>query len=513
MNMYESLNSELSASESISASQSMMSAPSGPLEEFQVIQMGTETFEIPKRYKLVNWMGQGAYGVVYSAEDHTNPELKLAIKKNRTVYPRKRRLSNPDKCLDQQQQHQENQSSEGTSIVGVGVNGSGANSAASNSKRRGLFGWSSSSSTVENQSSSVTSTNTNTSTNGSSSSSSGSVTTIAIDPSHIAFKGGSLTAQKRILRELRILMHLRGHPNLIHLHDIILPKSYELFGDVYYVTDLMDTDLKCVLGSPQELSDKHVQWLMYQLLLGVLYYQSANILHRDLKPENILLNANCQLKICDFGLARKLEEVDPRMSTNYVQTRWYRAPELLLGNSDGNKQTDMWSIGCIMAEMIGRKVLFNGSSSMDQLRRIIYFLGTPDDGGEVGGSPEAHRFFSTLPRSVPVEFERLEMFHNANPLALDLLKKILVFNPAKRLTSEEALHHPYFKDIFRASDLRVCDKEFDFKLDEFSAHDTDTLKRMAYDSIVDFRKLKRYESRNRRKTSVVSGRITSPRSH
>lgn len=439
--MYESLNSsesEVSASDSIGSTGSFLIT-----EEYQTIQIDKETFELPKRYKLLEWMGQGAYGVVYSAEDSTMANVKLAIKKNKNIYPRKRKLPNPD----------------------VSSNGAGS------SARRSLFGWT-------------------TGTDG------------KVDKAQVLGQecGGTITAQKRILREVKILIHLRNHPNIIHLHDIILPKSYDSFGDVYYVTDLMETDLKCVLNSEQELTDKHIQWLMYQLLLGVYYYQSANVLHRDLKPENILLNSDCQLKICDFGLARRLEEVDPRMSTNYVQTRWYRAPELLLGNSEGNKQTDMWSVGCIMAEMMGRKVLFSGTSTLDQLRRIIYVLGTPSDTHEIAGSMEAYRFVMSLPKSIPIRFE--ELFKNANPLAIDLLKRILVFNPANRLSAEEALRHPYFENIFRESDLRTCEREFDFKLDDAAAHDSDTLKRMAYETIIEFRKIKRSEARSKRKTSV-----------
>jgi len=130
--------------------------------------------------------------------------------------------------------------------------------------------------------------------------------------------------------------------------------------------------------SDQALSEEHVQYFLYQILIALNYMHSADILHRDLKPENILLNSNCELKLCDFGLSRGLDfDDDPTMSTAYVQTRWYRAPELLLNNATVTKQVDMWSVGCIFAELLGREVLFRGANPVDQLKKVIAVVGTP----------------------------------------------------------------------------------------------------------------------------------------
>jgi len=142
---------------------------------------------------------------------------------------------------------------------------------------------------------------------------------------------------KRLLRELRLLRHLQ-HENLPQLIDIMLPPSSNVlrWKDAYIVTDLMDTDLLYILKSGQEFTDDHVQYLTFQLLSGLSYLHSANVVHRDLKPSNLLVNRNCDLKICDFGLARSCAstpEDDQQMLTMYVTTRWYRAPELLCLNT------------------------------------------------------------------------------------------------------------------------------------------------------------------------------------
>lgn len=156
--------------------------------------------------------------------------------------------------------------------------------------------------------------------------------------------------QKRIYRELRILRHL-DHENIINLIDLIPPKSYEEFTDVYLVTEKMETDLRRIIDSDQEITEEHIQYFLHQMLSGLMYIHSANILHRDLKPENILINSDCSVKICDFGLSRSFdfENDNPVMSTPYVATRWYRAPELLLQSRNADRGIDIWSVGCIFA--------------------------------------------------------------------------------------------------------------------------------------------------------------------
>jgi serine/threonine protein kinase len=137
----------------------------------------------------------------------------------------------------------------------------------------------------------------------------------------------------------------------------------------------MDTDLHRIIYSKQTLSIDHIEYFVYQILRGLKYLHSANVLHRDLKPSNLLINANCDLKICDFGLARISDENADQ--TEYVVTRWYRAPEIMLACQDYSKAIDVWSVGCILAEMLARKPLFPGTDYIAQLRLICEKLGRP----------------------------------------------------------------------------------------------------------------------------------------
>lgn len=179
---------------------------------------------------------------------------------------------------------------------------------------------------------------------------------------------------KRTLREIKLLRHM-DHENIVAIRDIIRPPTRENFNDVYIVYELMDTDLHQIIRSNQPLTEDHCQYFLYQLLRGLKYIHSAKVLHRDLKPSNLLLNANCDLKICDFGLARTTSETD--FMTEYVVTRWYRAPELLLNCSEYTAAIDVWSVGCIFMELLNREPLFPGRDYVQQLRLITEVVTIP----------------------------------------------------------------------------------------------------------------------------------------
>jgi len=234
---------------------------------------------------------------------------------------------------------------------------------------------------------------------------------------------------KRTLREIKLLCHME-HENIIAIKDIIRPPQRENFNDVYIVYELMDTDLYQIIRSTQPLTEDHCQYFLYQLLRGLKYIHSANILHRDLKPSNLLLNANCDLKICDFGLARTTSETD--FMTEYVVTRWYRAPELLLNCSEYTAAIDIWSVGCIFMEILKREPLFPGKDYVQQLRLITELIGSPDD-SDLGflRSDNARRYIRQLPQFPKQPFS--QKFPNMAPAAVDLLEKMLVFDPSKPL--------------------------------------------------------------------------------
>ncbi|KAH7276411.1 hypothetical protein KP509_39G006000 [Ceratopteris richardii] len=250
----------------------------------------------------------------------------------------------------------------------------------------------------------------------------------------------NMTDARRTLREIKLLRHL-FHENIISVRDIMMPNCKQAFKDLYVVYELMDTDMHQIIRSPQLLNDDHHQYLIYQLLRGLKYIHSANVLHRDLKPSNLLLNANCDLKICDFGLARTGPEKGQFM-TEYVVTRWYRAPELLLSCDEYGSAIDIWSVGCIFAELLGRKPIFPGKDYLHQLKLILSIIGTPTESDLYFIPTESARsFISSQPYSPRISLAKL--YPNANPLAVDLIDKMLVFDPKKRITVTEALSHPY----------------------------------------------------------------------
>jgi len=265
-----------------------------------------------------------------------------------------------------------------------------------------------------------------------------------------------LTFAKRTLRELRILRHL-SHENLIDIRHVFLPGAKESFNDIYVVSELMETDLASILKSPQPLSDEHCQFFLYQILRGLKYIHSAEVIHRDLKPRNLLVNCNCDLKICDYGLARvnfPSEEFRACPMTEYVCTRWYRAPEVLCSWTNYGKAIDIWSVGCIFAEMMRRKPLFPGKNTQHQLQLVIACLGMPDQEclQKIPNS-KCRKFIETL--QITGSRSLADMLTSASQDAFDLLTKSLKFSPDKRIVVADALQHPYLAQLHCPEDEPV----------------------------------------------------------
>jgi len=276
-----------------------------------------------------------------------------------------------------------------------------------------------------------------------------------------------LTFTKRTLRELRILRHLK-HENLIEIRNVFLSGSKANFEDIYVVSELMETDLTSILKSPQPLSNDHCQFFLYQILRGTKYIHSAEVIHRDLKPRNLLVNSNCDLKICDYGLARvkfSNEEFLNIPMTEYVCTRWYRAPEVLCSWPDHGKSIDVWSIGCIFAEMLRRKPLFPGKNTQHQLQLIIQCLGFPEkDVIRRAPNDKCRKFLESLPST---NGRALEDMVPTSEHAADVLNKTLRFNPDERITVEQVLEVPYLDQLHCPEDepsrTPLDFKEFEFE--------------------------------------------------
>ncbi|PIN02741.1 Mitogen-activated protein kinase [Handroanthus impetiginosus] len=272
----------------------------------------------------------------------------------------------------------------------------------------------------------------------------------------------------RILREIKLLRLLR-HPDIVEIKRIMLPPSRRDFRDIYVVFELMESDLHQVIKANDDLTHEHHRFFLYQMLRAMKYMHTANVYHRDLKPKNILANANCKLKICDFGLARVAFSDTPTTIfwTDYVATRWYRAPELC--GSFFSKYTpaiDIWSIGCIFAEVLTGKPLFPGKSVVHQLDLITDLLGTPSADTISGVRNEkARKYLMDMRKKQTVPFA--EKFPNADPLALKLLQRLLAFDPKDRPSAEEALADPYFKGLAKIEREPSCQPisklEFEFE--------------------------------------------------
>uniref|UniRef100_A0A0N4ZJR2 mitogen-activated protein kinase n=1 Tax=Parastrongyloides trichosuri TaxID=131310 RepID=A0A0N4ZJR2_PARTI len=285
----------------------------------------------------------------------------------------------------------------------------------------------------------------------------------------------------RTHRELRLL-RLMNHENVINLHDVFTStETFSKFNDIYLVTSLMGADLSDILKI-QKLSDEHIQFLVYQILRALKYIHSAGIIHRDLKPSNIAVNEDCELRILDFGLARHTESE----MTGYVATRWYRAPEIMLNWMHYSQTVDMWSVGCIMAELITGKTLFPGNDHIDQLQRIMNVVGTPtEEFLEKISSEEAKNYIRNMRKMPRKNFK--ELFHGANNYAIDFLEKVLNLDPDYRLTATEALEHPYFADYHDPKDEPISEP-FETELDgDFSI---DKWKQIIWNEIHDFQRCK-----------------------
>jgi len=266
--------------------------------------------------------------------------------------------------------------------------------------------------------------------------------TVALKKIFDAFQNA--TDAQRTFREISFLQQMDGHENIVQLYNVLKADNDR---DIYLIFEYMETDLHAVIRA-NILEEIHKQYIMYQSFKALMYMHSADLVHRDMKPSNLLLNSECLMKVADFGLARSLlqgTEADPinPVLTDYVATRWYRAPEILLGSTRYGKAVDMWSLGCIFGEMLSGKPVFPGTSTLNQLEKICEITGKPTEAQIVAmRSPFAATMLDSL--QYPAEAKGWStLFPNATPTALDLLVKLMQFDPNHRMTAMDGLRHPY----------------------------------------------------------------------
>lgn len=279
--------------------------------------------------------------------------------------------------------------------------------------------------------------------------------TVALKKIFDAFQNS--TDAQRTFREIMFLQELNGqhHENIIKLLNVLKADNDK---DIYLVFEYMEINLHAVIRA-NILEEVHKKYILYQTIKALKYMHGGDLLHRDMKPSNVLLNSDCHVKLCDFGLARSVADTGEGgaqpVLTDYVATRWYRAPEILLGSTRYTKGVDMWSIGCILGELLSGQPMFPGESTMNQLEKILEVTGWPD---KTAIKEIKSKFTNTMLESLNYRHQQQNsdpfktLFPSASSDALDLIKNLLQFNPRKRLTAEEALRHPYLAQFHNEED-------------------------------------------------------------
>jgi len=295
----------------------------------------------------------------------------------------------------------------------------------------------------------------------------------------------NVTDSQRTFREVLILKSLEKHPNVISLHSV-LPSESE--SHLYIVFELMECDLRRVIRAAL-LLPAHKSWITCQILRALKFLHSAGVVHRDLKPENVLMSSDCTAKLADFGLARCIaSEESPQqqqqlLMTDYVATRYYRPPEVLLGANHYGFAIDTWATGAILAEMFLNAPLFAGQSTLDQLGRICGAIARPKDLHQMFESAGVdYNIGSTLLQNLPRLYSTplRQLVAAAPDDAMDLVERLLEFSPQERCTAAAALSHSYVEEYHCNQSEPVATKRLVLPVSDCSRLSVETYKQLLF---------------------------------
>uniref|UniRef100_A0A7S2HTT0 Mitogen-activated protein kinase n=1 Tax=Haptolina brevifila TaxID=156173 RepID=A0A7S2HTT0_9EUKA len=326
------------------------------------------------------------------------------------------------------------------------------------------------------------------------------------------------TDAQRTFREVMFLQEMRGHEHIVTLTNV---HKADNDRDLYLVFEFMETDLHAAIRA-NILQEIHKQYIIWQSLKALKYMHSAELLHRDMKPSNLLLNSDCLMKVADFGLARSLRaelaNAGDYTMTDYVATRWYRAPEILLGSINYGFGVDIWGLGCILGEVLVGKPIFPGSSTINQLENIMELTGKPSEALGLQISPFSGTMIASMQHALPESDPAISLnearsdtrarfekrFPSASNEALDLLYRMLHIDASKRISAVEALEHAYVATFHDAAVERTAERAVSIPVEDTLKKSTAVYRDRLYQEV---NKVKR----GGRQTSERGGEASSRR--
>uniref|UniRef100_A0A7S1KQP0 Mitogen-activated protein kinase n=1 Tax=Percolomonas cosmopolitus TaxID=63605 RepID=A0A7S1KQP0_9EUKA len=314
------------------------------------------------------------------------------------------------------------------------------------------------------------------------------------------------TDSQRTYREVMLLLNL-SHTNIVKLNNVYRAKN-DL--DFYMIFEYIESNLHSVIRAGI-LEEIHQRYIIYQLCKVLKYLHAGHLIHRDIKPANILIDTHCKLTLADFGLARTIKSLGAKdtVFTEYIASRWWRAPEILTGCKQYAPAVDMWAVGCVLGEMILGKPLFRGTSTVNQLQRILQYIPKPTQ-TEINSIDSDHLDSMLKMMHLDEESKPLtDLLPRASKECIDFVQKLLIFDPAKRMTAEDTLKHPYLAEFHKTSSETVMSKDIRLYYNDDVRYKTNDYRERLYHVIRQLRRKRRKKQEAAKKSNDATTNGTS----